>query len=293
MTNRIGNGPPRVVIEPRRGLGKLGLREVLEHRELLLMLVQRDLKVRYKQALIGFGWIALQPLMTVTLFALLFQALMRNRPPTPDGIPYVLSTFSVLMVWQMVSASITGSSNSLINNAAVLKKTYFPKLIAPLYPIVAALVDLALVSLVFAILAFGYRIAGFGSIRTGLPLIFFPLFIFFAVMFSVAIGLWLASLNALYRDVKYIVPFMLTVLQFASPVVYTSHSVLHDQPVWLQFVYRLNPLAVVADGIRWSLFGAPPPGAASSVGAAALVIAIGVGGLVFFRATESLVVDVV
>lgn len=293
MTTRTGNASPRVVIEPRRGLGKLGLREVLEHRELLLMLVQRDLKVRYKQALIGFGWIALQPLMTVTLFALLFQALMRNRPPTPEGVPYVLSTFSVLMVWQMVSASIMGSSNSLINNAAVLKKTYFPKLIAPLYPIVAALVDLALVSSVFAMLVLVYAIAGFGSVHAELPLICLPLFVLLALLFSVAIGLWLAPLNALYRDVKYIVPFALTVLQFASPVVYTSQSVLRDQPDWLQFLYRLNPLAVVADGIRWSLFGAPPPAIVSTVCSAGLVLAIGVGGLVFFRSTESLVVDVV
>lgn len=293
MTTRTGNASPRVVIEPRRGLGKLGLREVLEHRELLLMLVQRDLKVRYKQALIGFGWIALQPLMTVTLFALLFQALMRNRPPTPEGVPYVLSTFSVLMVWQMVSASIMGSSNSLINNAAVLKKTYFPKLIAPLYPIVAALVDLALVSSVFAMLVLVYAIAGFGSVHAELPLICLPLFVLLALLFSVAIGLWLAPLNALYRDVKYIVPFVLTVLQFASPVVYTSQSVLRDQPDWLQFLYRLNPLAVVADGIRWSLFGAPPPAIVSTVCSAGLVLAIGVGGLVFFRSTESLVVDVV
>lgn len=283
---RESGSPAWTVIEPRRGWGSLEWAELWRYRELLGFLALRDLRVRYKQSLLGVGWALLQPLLTMAAFTLLFSAVFgRDRLPAPEGVPYAISTYCALVPWQLFASALAGSSNSLVNNQALVTKVYFPRLIAPLAPILTALVDFAI--------AFAVLIAM--MLAVGLPIgwtaFALPLFAALAVAAAFAVSVWLAALNALYRDVRHALPFLVQVWMFASPVVYTTASVMQGQPDWLRRLYAANPMAGVIEGFRWALLGGDAPAPVELAISVGVVAGVGYAGLHFFRAMERRLAD--
>ena len=245
---------PPTVIQPSRAWPKLGLRELWRHRELAEMLAVRDLRVRYKQALLGAAWAVLQPLLTMLVFNVLFGALLgRSGKPTVPGIPYAVSTFCALVPWQLFARSLALGGNSLVANKALITKVYFPRLITVVAPILAALVDFAIA---FAVLVGMMLIYG---IVPGPSVLFLPFFVLLALVTALGVATWLSALNAMYRDVGYALPFLVQLWMFVTPVLYTTERVMADQPEWLQLLYGLNPMAGVVEGFRWAMLGTGDP----------------------------------
>jgi lipopolysaccharide transport system permease protein len=264
--------------QPHRGWVALDVRELWRYRELLVFHAIRDLKVRYKQTLLGVGWALLQPALTMIVFSTFFGRLAGIRS---GGVPYPIFAFCALLPWQLFAYALTQSSNSLVNHAETLKKVYFPRLILPLASVLSGLVDFAIGGLLLVALLLYYGIA------PGRAVITLPFFVLLAVAAALAVGLWLSALNAKYRDVRYTIPFLAQVWLFVTPVAYPSALV----PERWQPLYALNPMAGVVDGFRWALLGAAPPGPMLlvSVGATTLLLTC---GLYYFRRVEHSLADI-
>jgi lipopolysaccharide transport system permease protein len=276
------------VIRPRRGWVSIDLSELWRSRELIGFLAMRDLKVRYKQSILGIAWAVIQPLMTMVVFTLLFGLLLgRDSMPTAEGIPYPVSTYCALVPWQLFAAALIASGDSLVSNQHLITKVYFPRLAAPIAPILAALVDFALA---FAVLL-GMML--FFGIVPGWAFLTLPLFVLLAVATALSVSLWLSALNAIYRDVRHTLPFLAQTWMFATPVVYTTASLLEGQPEWLRWAYGLNPMAGVVEGFRWALLGGAHPPWAALVSSIAVVTALLVGGAYYFRRMERTFADLV
>jgi lipopolysaccharide transport system permease protein len=277
-----------IVIEPRSGWVSLELRELWRYRELAIFLALRDVMVRYKQSLLGIAWVVLQPLLTMVVFTFLFRALLgADRMPAPEGVPYAVSTYCALVPWQLFARALSASSDSLAANQALVTRVYFPRLIHPLAPILAALVDFSVAFAVLALLMIGYGIA------PGAALLALPAFVLLAVATALALSLWLSALNALYRDVRHAVPFVAQLWMFLTPVVYDTGSLLGGAPGWLASIYALNPMVGVVDGFRWALLGTPSPPWATLVPSVVVVSILLVGGAFYFRRMERVFADVV
>lgn len=271
---------PVLVLKPSRGFLKLNLRDLWEYRELLGFLVWRDIKVRYKQTALGAAWAILQPVMTMVVFSVFFGRLA--KVPS-DGIPYPVFAFAALLPWQLFAYALSESGNSLVSNQNLITKVYFPRLVIPIAAVLAGLVDFAIAFVVLLGLMFYYRIVPTAAV------VFLPLFLLLAVMTALALGLWLSALNVKYRDVRYTMPFLTQFWMFATPVAYPS-SLIPEQ--W-RALYGLNPMAGVVEGFRWALLGkAQSPGPMLAVSGAAVVVLL-IGGLMYFRRTESTFADVV
>jgi len=254
--------------------------EFWNYRDLLWMLVLRDIKVRYKQTLIGATWAVVQPLTTMVVFYTLFRLI--GAQPVSPGVPYVVSVYGGLLLWQLFSTSLTQSSQSLVDNQAILKKVYFPRLILPLTPALAALVDFAIgLTLLFGLIAW-YRVT---LPWTALAL---PAFVFLAVITALAVGLWFSALSARYRDFRYVVPFVAQIWLYVTPVLYETSSVIPES--WRPW-YFLNPMAGIVEGFRWALFGSGslPLG---QLGVSTLVTCLLLAtGLAYFRRVEDTLAD--
>ena len=267
-------------IRPERGWVALRLHEVWEYRELLYFLVWRDVKVRYKQTVLGAAWALLQPLATMLVFTLFFGRLA--RVPS-DGVPYPLFSFTALVPWMFFANALGQASNSLVGSANLLRKVYFPRLVIPVAAALGGLVDLALSSTVLAGMLLAYRIELTARLVWVAPLVAL------ALVVSLGAGLWLAALSVQYRDVRYVAPFLTQFWMFATPVVYSSSRL--GEP-W-RTVYGLNPMAGVVEGFRWALLGtgvAPGPMVAVSAAAAGLLLAT---GAYYFRRMEKTFADLV
>ncbi len=267
-----------VRIEPPRGWLELRLREVWAYRELLYFFVWRDVKVRYKQTIIGIVWVVLQPLMTMGVFTLFFGRLAKLPS---DGLPYPVFYFSALVPWAYFSTALQSCTSVVVDNQRVITKVYFPRLVLPLSAVVSGLVDFAIG---FAVLLIVTAVYG---IKPSLAALWLPLLLLLAVLTALGVGLWMSALNALYRDVRYVVPFAVQFWMFASPVAYPS-SLVPERWRWL---YGLNPMAGVIDGFRWALTGhgqAPGPLLLASAAGVAVVL---IGGLFFFQRMEGTVAD--
>jgi len=274
--------PPVVVIEPRQGWAALGLGELWRYRELLLFLVWRDLKVRYKQTLIGAAWAIIQPVFTMLVFTLFFGRLAGIQPS--GNLPYWLFAYSALVPWTFFANGLAQSADSLVGSANLIRKVYFPRLSIPLATVLAGLVDFALsfTVLVVLMLAQGYV--------PGPQALWLPAFLLLALTTALGVGLWLSALNVQYRDVRYLVPFLVQILLFATPVAYPSSLI---QSEFWRAIYGLNPMAGVVEGFRWALFaGAPAPGAIVGVSALAALLLLVSGGF-YFRRMELTFADVV
>src|SRR2546422_2381922 len=267
-------------IEPPRGLFELRLREVWAYRELLYFFVWRDVKIRYKQTAIGVLWVVLQPLMTMGVFTLFFGRLARLPS---DGLPYPVFYFAALVPWTYFSTALQSCTNVVVNNQHVITKVYFPRLVLPLSAVVSGLVDFAIGFVVLLVVTAIY------GIKPTLAALWLPVLLLLAVLTALGVGLWMSALNALYRDVRYVVPFLVQFWMFASPVAYPSSLV----PQRWRWLYGLNPMVGVIDGFRWALTGhGQAPGAVMLVSAAMVAVVL-VGGLLFFQRMETTVADLV
>jgi lipopolysaccharide transport system permease protein len=272
------NAPATVLIEPPHGWLDLRLADVWEYRELLYFFVWRDIKVRYKQTVIGVLWVVLQPLLTMGVFTIFFGRLAKLPS---EGLPYPVFYFAALVPWAYFSISLSACTGILVGNQHVITKVYFPRLVLPFAAVCTGLLDLVIGFVVLMIITLAY---GF---RPGPTILLIPLFVLLAQMTALAVGLWTCALNALYRDMAAIVPFVIQFLMFASPVVYPSTLVL---PKW-RTLYYLNPMADVIDGFRWGVTGRGHAPSAMVFVAAGLVALLLVGGLMFFQRVEGTVVD--
>ena len=274
------NMVPTVVIEPRRGIFDLGLKSIWGHRELLYFLVWRDLKVRYKQTIIGIGWAILQPLVTMLISTIIFGYFAKIPS---DGVPYPIFAFCGLLPWTYFATALNRCIVSVVADSHVITKIYFPRLILPLAGTASGIIDFFISLVVFLGLMSWYEIP------ITLWLLTLPFFLMLSLMTALAVGLWLSALNVRYRDVTYTIPFLIQVWMFASPVVYPVNLV----PEQWRFVYSLNPMAGVIEGFRWALLGKASPDF-SVMGVSALVVAaLLAGGLVFFRNMERTFADVI
>jgi len=271
---------PVLVIEPSRGWVGLKLRELWEYRELVYFLIWRDVKVRYKQTVLGAAWAVIQPLFSMLVFTVVFGKLAKMPS---DGVPYPLFSYAALLPWNYFAQGLTSSSDSLVGSANLIKKVYFPRLAIPVAAVCGGVVDF-LIAFGVLLLMMGY----FGVTPTG-NIVWLPLFLLLALVTALGVGLWLSALNVQYRDVKYTVPFLVQFWMYATPIVWPSS--LLPEP-W-KTVYGLNPMAGVVEGFRWALLGVQtPPGPMvwASVGAA---VALLVSGAFFFRRMEKTFADVV
>ena len=275
---------PTVVIEPTGGFASLQLRALWEYRELLLFLVWRDLKVRYKQTALGVAWVVLQPLVSMVVFSVLFGGLLG----VPSGdVPYPIFVYAGLLPWQYFAGSLTRSSTSLVGSAHIITKVYFPRLVIPISGVISGLVDLGIAFLILLGMMVLY------SVMPTPAVIWLPFFLLLAMLTALAFGLWLSALNVRYRDVNYLVPFLVQIWMYLTPVIYASTLI----PEEFRWLLALNPMTGVVEGFRWALLGeyladaqAPGPLLAASVAITLLVLA---SGLVFFRRTERTFADIV
>lgn len=271
---------PVTIIEPVKGWIRPDLRDLWHYRDLLYFLVWRDLKVRYKQTVLGAAWAIIQPFFTMVVFSIFFGRL--GRIPS-EGVPYPIFAYAALVPWTYFANALAQASNSLVEQQNVITKVYFPRLLVPLAPIVAGLVDLGIAFVVLLGMMLYFGIAPTPAVLA------LPLFVLLAVATAWAVGLWLSALNVQYRDFRYTVPFLVQFWLFATPIAYPSTLV----PQCWRALYGLNPMAGVVDGFRWALLrNAPAPGPLLVVSIVA-VLALLLGGLYYFRRMEESFADVV
>jgi lipopolysaccharide transport system permease protein len=268
------------VIQPSRGSFSLELRSVWEYRELAYFLVWKEIKVRYKQTALGVAWAVLQPFLTMLIFTLIFSYLARI--PT-SGIPYPLFAYSALVPWSYFSQGLTKGGAGLVNNANLVTKVYFPRLIIPLVGATTPLVDLALA------LAFLLAMLAWYQVLPPLQILVLPVFVVMAFAAAFSIGLWLSALSVRYRDVGYITPFLVQFGVLASPVAYPASLL----PAQWQLVYAFNPMVAVIEGFRWCLLGAPAPGLAMIAPGLVTTCVLFYSGLRYFKATERTFADII
>jgi lipopolysaccharide transport system permease protein len=271
---------PIVRIEPSSGWVSLNLRGLWEYRELLYFLIWREVKIRYKQTVIGLAWVILQPLITILIFTIVFSHFARIPS---DGIPYPVFAYTGLLPWSYFASAVGRAGNSLLGDAQLLEKVYFPRPIIPLSSVVSPLVDF-----LFGFIVLLGMAALYGYAPT-LGVLALPLFIFLAALTALAVGLWLAPLNVRYRDVAHIIPFLIQVWMYASPVIYPVSAV----PEKWKLVYSLNPMVGVIEGFRWALLGQSAPDYPAMTVGAVVVLALLFTGMVYFRRMERTFADVV
>lgn len=278
---------PLVTIAPPRRFPPPPTRELWAHRELLYFLVWRDVKVRYKQTLLGGAWAILQPLATAAVFTLFFG---RVAGVASDGLPYSIFSYCGLLLWLFFAQALAQASQSLVGSSNLITKVYFPRLVIPVAPTLAGLLDFVIASPLLAALM------AFHGVRFSPRLLLFPIPVALAVVTAVGAGLWLAALNVEYRDIRYVIPFLIQLWLFCSPVIYPASSVLPvlaklGIPGW---VFGLNPMAVAIEGFRWAVLGLPsaPPPAMLMAGVAS-ALAVLISGMVYFAKVERWFADVV
>jgi lipopolysaccharide transport system permease protein len=254
--------------------------ELWDFRELIYFFIWRDIKIRYKQTAIGAAWAVLQPLLTMLIFSLFFGRLAHIPS---EGLPYPIFYYSALLPWMYFAASLQNATNIIVENQRVITKVYFPRLALPLASVLSGLVDFGVSFAMFVVLMVYY------GIRPTAAILWFPVFILLAILTALGVGLWLSALNALYRDVRYVLPFLVQFWLFASPVAYPASLV----PQKWRWLYGLNPMAGVIEGVRWSLTGhTNPPDRLIFVSTAAVLVLL-VSGLAYFQKVETTVADVV
>ena len=271
---------PLFVVTPSRGWIPLQLGKLWEYRELLYFLVWRNVKVRYKQTVLGILWTVLQPFTTMVVFTIFFGRL--GQFPS-DGVPYPIFAYAALLPWQLFVTSLTASGSSLVGNQQLITKVYFPRLIVPFSAVCAGLVDFAPSFLIFL-----FVMAYYGVYPT-VAVMLLPLLVLLAVTTALAVGLWLATLNVHYRDVQYVIPFLTQIWLFVTPIAYPSSLV----PQHWRTLYSLNPMVGVVDGFRWALLGQTTMPAVSLALCLLVSGILLLGGLYYFRRMERTFADVV
>ncbi|GMU43169.1 MAG: ABC transporter permease [Xanthomonadales bacterium] len=249
------------------------MREVWAYRDLLLLLIQRDISIRYKQSAVGIGWAVLQPLLTTVIFTVVFGNFARLPS---EGYPYALYTMCAMVPWTFFTRALGGASTSIVSSSGMITKVYFPRLVLPISKTVSGLVDFAVAFGMLILLLLAYRVT------PSLGLLLLPLFVLLALATAFGIGLWLTALNVKYRDIGLLVPFLTQIWMYASPIAYSSEIV----PARWLWVYSLNPIFGVVEGFRWALLGKAAPALGPLALSCAVVVAMLASGIWYFRRTE-------
>lgn len=271
----------KLVIEPGRS-AKNYWRDLWRYRDLFYFLAWRDTLVRYKQTIIGVAWAVIRPLLTMVVFTFIFNRVARL--PAPSSVPYVLLVMAAMLPWQFFASALTESSNSLIGNANLISKVYFPRLIVPAGAVITSLVDFLITCFLMAGLMLWYGFA------PGWHLVALPLFVCLAFACALGAGLWLCALNVKYRDFRYVVPFIVQFGLYVSPVGFSSSIV----PEEFRYVFSINPMVGVIEGFRWSLLRGMSPLDLKAVVLSVIVIsAVCVSGVTYFRKMERTFADVI
>ena len=272
--------PPVLRIAPLIHWWVLPAGELWDYRELLYFFVWRDIKIRYKQTAIGAAWAVLQPFLTMLIFSLFFGKLAHIPS---QGLPYPIFYYTALLPWMYFAASLQNATSTIVENQRLITKVYFPRLHLPLSAVLSGLVDFGVSFLMLIVMMIYY------GIRPTAAALWLPAFLVLAVATALGVGLWLSALNAIYRDVRYVVPFLVQFWMFASPVAYPASLV----PAKWRWLYGLNPMAGVIEGFRWSLTGhGDPPGRLVLISAAVVLVVL-LAGIAYFQKMETVVSDVV
>ena len=266
-------------IEPSSGWAAIGLGELWDYRELLFFLTWRDVKVRYKQTILGAAWAIIQPFFTMIVFTLFFGRLAKMPS---EGVPYPIFSYAALVPWTFFANGLNMGSNSLVTGSNLLKKIYFPRLAMPIATVFAGAVDFVLAFLVLMAMMFYYGIFGTAN------MVWLPFFFLLAFTTSMGVALWLSAMNVQFRDVKYVIPFLTQIWLFATPIAYPS-TLLH-QP-W-RTLFGLNPMAGVVEGFRWALLGTKTAPGPMILVSTAVSLIIMTGGLFYFRRMERTFADI-
>lgn len=267
------------VIRPPKGWEFINFKELREYRDLFYFLVWKDIKVMYAQTILGFGWAILQPLIQILIFTIIFGKVAKI--PT-DDIPYFLFATVAIIPWTYMSSAMTLSGLSLISGQNMLGKVYFPRLIYPITPVLTKLVDFAISLLIVIAVMIYYQVT------PTTQLLYLPLFILMMMCVPAMVGLWLSSLSIRFRDVRFAMQFIIRMLMYSAPIVYTASSI----PEVYRFVYSLNPIVGVVEGFRASLLGLPIPWEYIVPGMVVCVIGMA-GGAMYFKRMERVIVDVI
>ena len=269
-----------IILKPTRGWAALNLGELWLYRELIYFMTWRDLKVRYKQTVLGAAWAILQPFLSMVVFSVFFGRWLG----VPSGdVPYPVFSYTALLPWGLFSKAIADAGRSLVTNRAMITKVYFPRLTIPLASVLAGIVDFLIAFIVLLGMMWYYDIDITSKVLT------LPFFLLLALIASLGVGLWLSAMNVFYRDIGYIIPFLTQIWFYLSPIVYATSTV----PKKLQPIYALNPMVGVIDGFRWALLGQEPgPGPLLIISSAVAVILL-VSGVIYFRRVERTFADMV
>jgi lipopolysaccharide transport system permease protein len=274
---------PSFVIEPPRRSFSLQLAEFWRYRDLLYILIWRDVKVRYKQTALGIVWVFLQPLISLIIFSFLFGSILG----VPSGeLPYPLYTLAGLLPWNYFAASLNKSSGSLVINAPIITKVYFPRMLFPVAAVLAGLVDFSISFILMLGLMIYYQIGLSPAILA------LPLFLLLNILCAIGFSLWLSSLNVRFRDVTYLVPFMVQIWFYLTPVIYASELL----PDFIQPLLLLNPLTGIVEGFRWAIFGSQlyaPPSVTMMIVTIVIMVFVLFGGILFFRRIEQSFADII
>jgi lipopolysaccharide transport system permease protein len=255
----------------------INLKELWGYRELLFFLVWRDVKVRYKQTFLGAAWAILQPLLSMVVFSFFFGKLAKL---SSDGLPYPIFNYSAMLPWTYFSGALSGAAGSLVNNANMLTKIYFPRIILPISAVFSGLVDFCFAFTVLIVMMIIY------GIQPTIYVCLLPFFIILAMITALGVGMWMTVFNVRYRDVRYVLPFLIQIWFYATPVVYSSS--LLDEP-W-RTLYGLNPMVGVVEGFRWALLGQQPPGPMIWLSVLVSLI-IFISGMLYFSKRETTFAD--
>jgi lipopolysaccharide transport system permease protein len=281
MTEIVKHQPTTIYIKPSTGLAALNLRDLWTYRELVFFMIWRDIKVRYKQTLLGASWAVIQPVMTMLVFNFLFNGIAKL--PT-DGIPYPIFSFTALLPWGLFTTALNQASRSLTSNQNMITKIYFPRLVLPVASVLAGLVDFAIAFVILIGLMIFYKVTPAWNVLWALPL-----FLLLAVVTALGVALWLSAVNVQYRDVNYALPFITQFWLFITPVAYSAKVISQK---W-QLVYSLNPMAGVVNGFRWALLGSGNGPDLSLWISAGISILVLVSGLFYFRNMERTFADMI
>ncbi len=279
-TTQLLRVPETIHIKPSTGLAALNLRDLWIYRELIFFMIWRDVKVRYKQTLLGAAWAIIQPVLTMLVFNFIFGTVA--KVPT-EGIPYPIFSYTALLPWGLFTTALNNASRSLTANQNMVTKIYFPRLVLPLSSVLGGLVDFAIAFVILIVMMVYYRVAPTPAIWT------LPLFIILTIVTALGVALWLSAINVQYRDVNYVLPFLTQFWLFLTPVAYSA-KIISDK--W-QVVYSLNPMAGVVNGFRWALIGTnsgPGLNMGISIGISLVFL---ITGLFYFRAMERTFADTI
>jgi lipopolysaccharide transport system permease protein len=276
----VRNEPRKIVVKPSSGWAALNLRDLWVYRELVYFMTWRNLKVRYKQSVLGVGWAILQPFLTMVVFSIFFGNLA--KVPS-DGVPYPIFSYTALIPWTLFSKALQDASHSLVQNSHMITKIYFPRMILPLAAVLAGVLDFLIAFVVLLGMMVFYHVAPTANIWS------IPLFLLLTLITAIGVGLWLSALNVLYRDIGYVLPFLTQFWMYISPIAYPTSMV----PEKWRLVYALNPMTGVVEGFRWALLGTGQAPGMITLVSSLTALFIFITGMFYFRRMERLFADMV